>query len=560
MVTVKLSVRGKLFALVGLFALGCTLLAGILIGSERAHLYAARDRELVALVDSVTGVFERYNRAVVAGQLSAEQARAAAYQDVAAMRYGEGDYFFAVDREGVQVMHGVDASVVGRNRLGERDASGRAYFQEMKEVVDRQGAGFVTYSYKRPGTDKVLDKRVYIKLFAPWNVAVATGVYLEDIDHEVMGRVAIGGSVTLAIIVLLGSIAFLLARGISRPLATLRQAMLDLAEGHASAAQIDVQRSDEIGEMARAVLVFRENAEKRAQLEAQAEADRAARAERQGRVEGAIGEFRGDMAKVLDSFGLNVSGLESTAKTLSAVSEGASEQAVSAASAAEEAAGNVGSVASAVEELGSSVQEIARQVVQANEVITRAANLAVKSNDQVGALAASAQKIGQVVELINSIASQTNLLALNATIEAARAGDAGRGFAVVASEVKTLASQTARATEEIAAQVAGIQQATTDAVQAIGSISGTMGEVQRFTASISAAIEQQGAATQEISRNIAEASAGTEMVARNVAGVTSAIGEAHRSSGQVLTSGGELANAASNLQTSVETFLHKVAA
>ena len=200
------------------------------------------------------------------------------------------------------------------------------------------------------------------------------------------------------LVLVLGGVVLWIARGIANPLHDLRRVMLDLAEGRPSEAKLDTARKDELGEMAKAVLVFRDNAEKRAELEAQAKAEQAARAERQARVEAAIAAFRADVQTVLGALGVNVEGLEATAKALTGVSQEASEQAVSAASASEQAAGNVQSVASAAEELGSSVQEIARQVTQANDIVTKAAAMAEKTNSQVGTLAASAQKIGDVVE------------------------------------------------------------------------------------------------------------------------------------------------------------------
>jgi methyl-accepting chemotaxis protein len=555
----RLGVRGRLFSLVGLFALGCGILAGAMIWLERGQLFEARQRQLVTQVDATFGVLDTYAKLAASGAMTEDKAREAAFAVLGAMRYGDNDYFFAQDRQGVLLVH-PNPALVGKNLLEMKDSNGINIGRELLNTVDRASQGLVTYTFPRPGTTEPAPKATFIKLYKPWNVTVATGVYIDDLDAEVFKAALKGGGVTVLLVLVLGGAVFWIARGIANPLGDLRQAMLDLAEGRTSQARLDTERKDELGEMAKAVLVFRDNADKRAELEAKAKAEEAARAERQARVDAAIAAFRADVQTVLGALGVNVEGLEATAKVLTGVSQEASEQAVSAAGASEQAAGNVQSVASAAEELGSSIQEIGRQVTQANDIVTRAAAMAEKTNSQVGTLAASAQKIGDVVDLIRAIAEQTNLLALNATIEAARAGEAGRGFAVVASEVKTLASQTAKATEDIGAQVAGIQAATAEAVQAIGAISATMGEVQRFTAGISAAVEEQGAATHEISRNVAEASNGTATVAQNVSTVTTAIGEANRSARHVLDSTGQLADAAQRLQQSVDTFLHQVAA
>jgi methyl-accepting chemotaxis protein len=555
----RLGVRGRLFSLVGLFAVGCAILTGAMIWLQRGQLFEARQRQLTTQVDATFGVLDTYAKLAASGAMSEDKAREAAFAVLGNMRYGENDYFFAQDRKGALLVH-PNPALIGKTLFEMTDSNGVNIGRELLNVVDRAGQGVVTYSFPRPGTKEPAPKATFINLYKPWNVTVATGVYIDDLDAEVLQAAIKSGAVAFLMVVVLGAAVFWIARGIANPLHALRQVMLDLAEGRHSNARLDTERKDELGDMAGAVVVFRDNAEKRAELEARAKADEAARAERQARIEAAIAAFRADVKTVLGALGSNVEGLEATAKALTGVSQEASEQAVSAAGASEQAAGNVQSVASAAEELGSSIQEIARQVTQANDIVTRAAAMAEKTNGQVGTLAASAQKIGDVVNLIRAIAEQTNLLALNATIEAARAGEAGRGFAVVASEVKTLASQTAKATEDIGAQVTGIQTATAEAVQAIGEISATMGEVQRFTTGISAAVEEQGAATHEISRNVAEASNGTATVAQNVSTVTTAIGEANRSARHVLDSTGELADAAQRLQQSVDTFLHQVAA
>ncbi|ALK10519.1 methyl-accepting chemotaxis protein [Blastochloris viridis] len=556
----RLSVRGRLFLLVGLVAAGCGILAGAMVWLQRDSMYEARRQQLATLVHSATGVLDAFHRQAVAGTMSEEDAKKAAYAVLDRMRYGDGDYFFIQDRNGIQWVNPAAPKTIGTSRLEVKDPNGKAYNREMHELTDRNGEAVVYYVFKRAGSDIPAPKMSYAKRFGPWGLLVGTGVYIDDLEAEVINAALKAGVATAMILAILISVALWTARSIVKPLQVLRTVMLDLAEGRDTNVALDTNRKDELGEMAGAVLVFRDNAIKRVELEAQAKAEQAARAERQARVEAAIAAFRADVQTVLGALGVNVDGLEATAKALTAVAQEASEQAVSAAGASEQAAANVQSVASAAEELGSSVQEIGRQVAQTNDIVTRATEMAEKTNAQVGTLAASAQKIGDVVDLIRAIAEQTNLLALNATIEAARAGEAGRGFAVVAQEVKTLASQTAKATEDIGTQVTGIQTATAEAVQAIGAISATMDEVQRFTAGISAAVEQQGAATHEISRNVSEASAGTATVAQNVSTVTAAIGEANRSARHVLDSTGELAQAAQRLQQSVDTFLHQVAA
>jgi methyl-accepting chemotaxis protein len=306
--------------------------------------------------------------------------------------------------------------------------------------------------------------------------------------------------------------------------------------------------------------VFRENALARIGLEERARTEDVARASRQAAVERLIATFRSSVGTVLAAVDTSMGRLESTATALSEVAQNASAQAGSAADASKQAAGNVQSVASATDELGASVEEIRRQVSQANAVVVEAAEMAERTNSQVGSLANAAQRIGDVVGLIQAIAAQTNLLALNATIEAARAGEAGKGFAVVASEVKGLASQTAKATEEIGTQIAGMQAATQDSVLAIKEIGSTIGRISEIAGAIAAAVEEQGAATQEIARNVAEAARGTTEVASNIGEVNRGAAQTGSASSQVLGSAQELSSQGSKLKFEVAKFLSTVRA
>jgi methyl-accepting chemotaxis protein len=356
------------------------------------------------------------------------------------------------------------------------------------------------------------------------------------------------------------TLGFLVTGGISRPLLDLSRTMRRLAEGDTSVPLKGLDRHDEIGEMSRAVAVFRDNAIERRRLEEAGRGERVARERRQARVDELVTDFRSSVQTALESVGGDSELMERTARDLADIATEADRQALAASSASQQTASNVQTVAGAADELATSVNEIGRLIESANTLVRRATEMTTVGTHRVESLSHAAQKIGEVVNLIQDIAAQTNLLALNATIEAARAGDAGRGFAVVAAEVKQLADQTAQATGDISHQVSGIQQATREAVTVIAEIATAMNEVNGFANAVAAAVEEQNAATHEISRNVQHAAAGSEDLTQNVAGVTRAIGETSQAANQVFAASQNLGRQAHSLRQAVERFLSDVAA
>jgi methyl-accepting chemotaxis protein len=321
-------------------------------------------------------------------------------------------------------------------------------------------------------------------------------------------------------------------------------------------------RGDEIGDIAKTVIVIRENADHKARDEAEgkAERDRVRTEQRKQDMHALADGFEGAVGKIVETVSSASAELEASAARLAQTAEQAQTLTVAVAGASEEATSNVQSVSSATEEMASSIREISRQVQDSARIAGAAVQQAQKTNERINQLATAAGRIGDVVELINSIAGQTNLLALNATIEAARAGDAGRGFAVVASEVKALAEQTAKATEEISQQISGMQAATGESVAAIKEIGGTISQMSEISSVIASAVEQQGAATQEISRNVQKAAQGTTRVSSDIAEVQRGASDTGSASAQVLTAAQSLSIESSHLRTEVERFLDSVRA
>jgi len=367
-------------------------------------------------------------------------------------------------------------------------------------------------------------------------------------------------ALTLGVLVVVSVIGVFFARSIVRPLTSMTTVMQALADGDKEAEIPALDRSDEIGEMANAVQVFKNTALEAERLAAEQAREQAERAERAESLRRITEEFDQAVSGMIESLASASMEMRATAETMSTTAERTLDKSSAATSASEQASNNVQTVASASEELAASIQEISRQVAQSSQMAQQASDHAQKTNSQVEGLVEAAQKIGEVVKLISDIAEQTNLLALNATIEAARAGEAGKGFAVVASEVKSLANQTAKATEEIAQQVSGIQGATTEAAEAIRGIGKTVVDINEIATGIASAVEEQGSATQEIARNVQEASAGTQEVSSNINEVTTAADETGQSATTMLDVAGELARQSQTLSDQVEAFLAKVRA
>ena len=366
--------------------------------------------------------------------------------------------------------------------------------------------------------------------------------------------------ILLAAVLVGAVVSFLLIRDVSAGIASIVKPMQALGQGDLTAEVPHQGEKTEIGAMADTLQVFKEALIAKKAADEAAAADAEAKIERGRRVDAITRNFETMIGEIVQTVSSASTQLEAAAGTLSSTATRSQELTTTVASASEEASTNVQSVASATEELSSSVTEISRQVQESARMASDAVGQARSTNDRVSELSKAAARIGDVVELINTIAGQTNLLALNATIEAARAGEAGRGFAVVASEVKALAEQTAKATGEIGQQITGIQAATQDSVNAIKEISNTIERLSEISSTIAAAVEEQGAATQEISRNVQQAAQGTHQVSANITDVQRGATETGSASTQVLSAAKELSGDSSRLKVEVSKFLESVRA
>ncbi|MET4627720.1 methyl-accepting chemotaxis protein [Bradyrhizobium sp. I1.8.5] len=363
-------------------------------------------------------------------------------------------------------------------------------------------------------------------------------------------------------VVIGGALGFIIGQyGIARPIRMIVGVLQELAAGRYQVEIAGLDRKDEVGEVAKTAEVFRENGLAKIRMEAeQKEMEQRSAAQRRQDMLRLADQFETAVGEVIETVSSASTELEASATTLTSTAEHAQQLATVVASASEEASANVQSVASATEELSSSITEISRQVQESARVASEAVGQARTTTERVSELSKAATRIGDVVELINTIAGQTNLLALNATIEAARAGEAGRGFAVVASEVKALAEQTAKATGEIGQQISGIQSATQESVGAIKDISDTIERLSEISSAIAAAVEEQGAATQEISRNVQQAAEGTHQVSSNITDVQRGASETGSASSQVLSAAQSLSGDSNRLKLEVGKFLTTVRA
>src|SRR5216684_855895 len=439
----------------------------------------------------------------------------------------------------------------------------------------KAGVGKYAEAFDKTGPNLLLVDELYYKAITPVivstigkmdDVKASIGQAFEKTTTETEDRISnttttqemVAGAAVLTGLL----IAFFIARGIIGPLSGLTSGMKELAGGNFGGVLPGLDRKDEVGDMAQAVETFKVKAEEKARDEAEAKVtqDLVAAKQRKADMIKLADDFEGAVGEIVDTVSSASTELEASANTLTSTAERAQELTTMVAAASEEASTNVQSVASATEEMTSSVNEISRQVQDSARMAGEAVDQARKTNDRVSELSKAAARIGDVVELINTIAGQTNLLALNATIEAARAGEAGRGFAVVASEVKALAEQTAKATGEIGQQISGIQAATQESVHAIKEISGTIEKLSEISSTIAAAVEEQGAATQEISRNVPQAAQGTQQVSSHITDVQRGASETGSASSQVLSAAKSLSGDSNRLKLEVGKFLNTVRA
>lgn len=557
----NLRISLRLMVMVCLSVLGICAVAGVGLSTLKSNLIADRKDKLQDIVLIAQQAIDLDREAAKKAGLSETEMLARSKALLRSLRFGKDDYFYALDMNGVVVAH-PNPNVENRNFTTIADSDGVFFGTQQVELVSKgPGAGFVAFRFPRPGASNPSPKIAYATGYKPYNWVISGGIYLDDVDTIFWSQVEqIGVLVGFGLLLVVGMSA-MLSRSIVKPITGMTAAMHKLASGDTETEIPARGRGDEVGAMAQSVQVFKETMIETARLRREQDTLKLkSEAEKKELMSKMADEFEQSVRASLDALTQSAAMMRTMSQSMSTTTKAASHQSTTVAAAAEEATVNVQTVAVATEELASSVAEIGRQVTQSTGIAGKAVEEANRTNVTVQGLSMAAQKIGDVVRLISDIASQTNLLALNATIEAARAGDAGKGFAVVASEVKSLANQTAKATEEISAQVSAMQEATVEAVLAIESIGGTIGEINEIATTIASAVELQGAATQEIARNVQQAAQGTGQVSHNIVGVNEAAGKTGAAASRVLISAEDLSHQSATLRADVDRFLASIRA
>ncbi len=554
----NLKISQKLNILTFVAALGFLIIFSVSIFQNRQELVELKKDELTQLGATAHSILKFYQGKVDAGELDEQAAQKLAIENLAVLSYDGENYFWVNDYNATIVMHATKPELNGKDLSNFEDPNGKKIFSEFSRVAKAEGAGFVDYMWPKPGSEEPIDKLSYVTAFKPWGWVIGTGVYMDDLDAITVYQVTIMSVVALIILLTFVFIAFTLSRNISRRVNSLTHVMNSLSKGEYNVDIPAVSSKDEVGEMARAVLIFKADLMEKDAMERKEAAAQAWRRTRHEEIDAVTASFNQDVAKVVGNLASSSDEMSTTSGTMMATAEQTQSQASVIGEAIMTATSNVQTVAAAAEELSATVDSISQQVRNSAEHAEVAVRQSSEVDTTVGELRAASESVGQIISLISDIAEQTNLLALNATIEAARAGEAGKGFAVVASEVKSLANQTAKATEEISEQIALMQSATGNATTAIGRVEQTINDINATTAEISVSVEEQGAATREIARSAVEAASSTEQVSASIDDMHRAAAMTKDSAISVQKTSEGLSHEASSLREEVVTFFASI--
>lgn len=554
----SINARFLIVPLLAVLAVGAVgFIAAHTIADVTLHEREARAR---VVTEAAASIVEFFEAKAAKGDMPEEAAKEAAKQVLRAIRYDGKEYVMVRGLDGVILVNGLFPKREGAASIDNKDSNGTLFSRDMLRAA-KAGGGFNYYLWpKTPGTPPVR-KASYSKLTSGWKWVVGSGIYVDDVEAASWNNTVQVTGLIAAVGLMIFGLAFWLGRRITRPILSLTNATHRLADGNLEVLIPALDRKDEIGTMAQAIQVLKERSAEAIRLRSEHDRLKLDAADAQQRAMRNLADgFEASVKVVVDGIVSATSHMEDSASSMNAVAAKADVETTAAASAAEQTSANVATVASTTEELSASIDEISRQIAQSSQIASDAVNETKRADVAMTALSDSARRIGDIVDLISGIAGQTNLLALNATIEAARAGEMGKGFAVVAAEVKSLATQTTKATDEIQAMVGEIQSMTGAAVTSINGIGEIVARMNEITATVVAAIEEQGAATREISRNVQQAAAGTQSVSGSVTAAHRAVSDAGSVATGVLGAAGNLSRDVDRLRTEVAAFLAGVRA
>jgi methyl-accepting chemotaxis protein len=552
-----MSIAQRLAFLISISAIGIFVVFALDLRSLHHNLIEDRKNAIKNIVETGVSITKGYKKIVSDGKMDKEQALKELNIALSSMTFGEDDYLFVISASGEMLAH-PSPKLKGKNVIGLQDVDGIPIIKNLITSAQK-GGGFVSYKWNKKGFERPIPKISYAEYIEDWNMVIGTGIYVDDVEKVFKRELTIGAFITIVILLITSTVGYYIARGISKPLKVMKIQMGRLAKGDLDIEVPHTDRRDEVGELAHSLLSFKEQAQTNRELEERTKQQEIEAAAKQKQaIMDMADHFEKSVGSIVNSVVEATESLNANAESMTQISHTTSTEATHVNESAAEATNNVSTVASASEELHSSIQEISRQVSEASTVAQDAAHKATLTAEQMEVLSSSAERIGEVIALINGIADQTNLLALNATIEAARAGEMGKGFAVVATEVKNLANQTSKATDEISNQITSVQSAVGDAVTSITEISNVVERVRQVSSGIAAAVEEQTAATQEIANSAQSAAQSTGRVSRHIEKVSSSSDETLNVSNQVVLAADALNKNSADLNKAVDDFLKEV--
>lgn len=559
MIKLRMNVLVKLMTLLLVVGVATTAWNAFVLYQDYQNRIESRKEKVQSLTETAHGIVVTYAKRVDAGELTKQEALKQIHDALTGMRYGDNDYLFMYDYDGVALVMPAKPELEGTLKMKAlRDPNGVLILDELLKAA-RQGSGYVSYHYNKPGKTEPQPKISYVMGYQPWQVFVGTGVYTDDVWSEFISYATIFLIVIAGITVVVVGLAMWIITSITTPVHTLVNLAKELIGGKTDVVVPYQKRSDEVGEIAGTFELFRgslvrikETEEARKQAEVQAEQQRV---EMLNRLSDA---FRGSVMKVLVDLKARMEEMRSGLTTVNQQASTTAQVTANVATASQNSTRNVENVAAAAEELGASIQEINMQVIGANRANQEAKSTVDGSHDVYQKLNDAVNSIGEIATLISSIATQTNLLALNATIEAHRAGDAGRGFAVVANEVKQLSLQTAKATDDIKNKIQEVKNATESTMTASNDIERHMNRIGEYVTALAAAVEEQSVVTSDIARNINEAAQTVSVVSNDIVGVNQAAMQNQQAYADMDASTHVIIESMTNLEREVQNFLSEL--